>query len=1183
MSDQSSRERAPSETSSLVYPIFFQLRTAQTTELAEVINYHYQGACLKVRPEAREMLLASRGRAALDFFLGKQCVKRDIPYALQWETIAADGLVGLHFTIPAKTFIKRPERFLTNSDLPPTLSAQDPLDANRLVFCRVVNISVTGMLVSTSLVNKHLFPGMTLKKCSLSFPGQKTLDVEVEIRNTRPAQKKGRFVLGVQLSGDLRQYEKAVRAYVSMLSPYEETDGRLDALSEQNLLGRSIRGGLTYVVVSEPAVYEKVLKLRFQGYQAHGKVAPGATWRDQGDGLDQEGIVVAGLLGGQVVASMELRLGNGPRPLRVLKAAGLTGVPGVDLSKTIEVNKLVVHPKAQGASDVVLGMMQKIHAIVVAKGGFNVLLASTDKLAPFYERLGCERLGIDIPHPALEGVSLRMMIIRAETYLYAKHINPLHWLRIYEATQRHMEGIGVAPKVLLSPWQKLHARATAYYLQRQKSRHKPGSTLPAQATPGVDLGKKAIPPRWTTQHFIVGIMQPYLIEADRLIGSDRVNEILAHLEMPREYFRKQSSWVSLDFFDAFLDEFGQHGDMADLNRRAGQTALDPQVIGVKYYFLKHFLDPETMFRSVAKILPRFNVTRTARLHESLPGHARFSVGLAPGHRLPRHRESCLNFESNFAAAVRIMTGEEGRVKKISCAFDGAQECQYEIDWKLASKRLNGSLVAATGLGILGAAFALASAWLDPHNAMLATAATALVAVGSMTQWQKSKAARYQNALREEFDRVDEEHNDRYGELQTAKTDLDVKYREAKLLEKTATIIQQSNELNRILRVTLDSICEDFQFDRAFVMLVDESKKLLRTAAIAGIRDGLQEVWEFRVDLGKTRDNPLVLSSVYHTGNPVLITNVSAHLFQLNESSRALIRKLSSRGFIMVAIPSETGNWGVMLVDRNATAKPLSGDDVSLLRKVAQHLGIALDKQAKLDKESNLRRLFEKYVPPQVANATQRADQPALGGQLRDVVSLFLDIRGFTALTANHPPQSTVYLLNRVFSMVSGVITSHGGWVDKYLGDGVFATWGALGNSTGDRNQAVKAAMEILSRLGDVNAGLTREGLPGVRVGIGIHAGPTVVGNIGSEERMEFTCIGPTVNLSSRLQELCKVMGSSLVVSSDVLSKLEGGLGAGFSRKESVTVRGVSQPITVGLLDGETGAQVLSLEAKEAYG
>jgi adenylate cyclase len=223
------------------------------------------------------------------------------------------------------------------------------------------------------------------------------------------------------------------------------------------------------------------------------------------------------------------------------------------------------------------------------------------------------------------------------------------------------------------------------------------------------------------------------------------------------------------------------------------------------------------------------------------------------------------------------------------------------------------------------------------------------------------------------------------------------------------------------------------------------------------------------------------------------------------------------------------------------------------------------------------------VPAEIVDSVQSKDQSALGGQARDIVAMFFDIRDFTKITASLPPQVALSLVNRVFTVVSSVVQETRGWIDKFLGDGVLVTWGALGNSRPDPEAAMKAAWTILQRVEELNDGFKNEGLPAVRVGMGIHCGSAIVGNIGSENRMEFTSMGATVNVASRLQELCKGLSACVVVSEALLRRLPAETVRSLVPVDNLKIRGVGETMRVGILADNskpsvTGSVEPSLEA-----
>jgi adenylate cyclase len=180
------------------------------------------------------------------------------------------------------------------------------------------------------------------------------------------------------------------------------------------------------------------------------------------------------------------------------------------------------------------------------------------------------------------------------------------------------------------------------------------------------------------------------------------------------------------------------------------------------------------------------------------------------------------------------------------------------------------------------------------------------------------------------------------------------------------------------------------------------------------------------------------------------------------------------------------------------------------------------------------------------------------GSERVMAVLFLDMRGFTRLTENKLPYDVVFILNEFFAATARSIRLHDGWVDKFLGDGLLAVFGQrVGAELGCR-QALRAARAIDLSIDHLNAKLEPELGEPVQIGIGIHAGPLVVGRIGHGEAIDMTVIGRTVNAASRLEALTKERGCQIVLSREVA--LHAGWNAAPDPGGPVTVRGISTPI-----------------------
>ncbi len=202
-------------------------------------------------------------------------------------------------------------------------------------------------------------------------------------------------------------------------------------------------------------------------------------------------------------------------------------------------------------------------------------------------------------------------------------------------------------------------------------------------------------------------------------------------------------------------------------------------------------------------------------------------------------------------------------------------------------------------------------------------------------------------------------------------------------------------------------------------------------------------------------------------------------------------------------------------------------------------------------------VFGQHVSPEVVSRLV-AEKAEPRTELRDVCVMFLDIRDFTAFAESRAPDEVVAYLNLLFdSTIDAVVTRHG-IVNKFLGDGFMAIFGAPIAEGNPRAAAVEAALDIVARV----KALVEEGkIPPTRVGIGLHAGDAVVGNIGSTARKEYTVIGDVVNVASRIEALNKELGSSVLASDDVWSACTRD-DVDAKPRDDVAIRGRTKPIRV---------------------
>jgi class 3 adenylate cyclase/CHASE2 domain-containing sensor protein len=263
---------------------------------------------------------------------------------------------------------------------------------------------------------------------------------------------------------------------------------------------------------------------------------------------------------------------------------------------------------------------------------------------------------------------------------------------------------------------------------------------------------------------------------------------------------------------------------------------------------------------------------------------------------------------------------------------------------------------------------------------------------------------------------------------------------------------------------------------------------------------------------------------------------------------------------LLAVLMATLSYALFLAYVLLPVAPVQG---GLLLGYVGALGLRLTGEER--ERARLRRMFGRYVSDEVVDKLLAAGaRPDLGGEAYRVTVLFSDIRNFTTMSESLPPAQVVEMLNRYFTLACEPILAAGGTVDKFVGDAIMAVFGAPATHPDHARRAVRAALGLAAAARDFQAWMTRrfpgQDLPPFKIGVGLHTGEAVVGNIGSPKRLEYTAIGDTVNTASRLEDLSKELGWTIVASRATLAAAQPGVEVGEGR--TMTVKGRREPIEV---------------------
>ncbi len=335
------------------------------------------------------------------------------------------------------------------------------------------------------------------------------------------------------------------------------------------------------------------------------------------------------------------------------------------------------------------------------------------------------------------------------------------------------------------------------------------------------------------------------------------------------------------------------------------------------------------------------------------------------------------------------------------------------------------------------------------------------------------------------------------------------------------------DLKQVLRYTMDMIRVAINVEAGFLFLVKGGK--LQFAV--GLNVDMAPLKNRRLRLGQG-----IAGYVAARGEPITINDVSntRHFFPEIDEAAAF----KTRSVLCVPMISQGKVIGVLEV-LNKLDGAFSPSDEDLVGSIAASVSIAIENAhlyrevvSMAENERSIRRMFQKFVPKKVVDKIIHNGEggKTLVEEFKTVTLLNIDIRGFSDLARKLGPRRTVSLLNYFFSIMGEIVFRHQGIVDKYLGDGFLALFGAPVSSAHDADNGIRAALEMQSALARINRRLRSESGFQLKVGISLHTGQVVVGNIGFDMKMDYTVIGEAVNDVFWLQELTRQVPNGILIS-----------------------------------------------------
>jgi len=356
----------------------------------------------------------------------------------------------------------------------------------------------------------------------------------------------------------------------------------------------------------------------------------------------------------------------------------------------------------------------------------------------------------------------------------------------------------------------------------------------------------------------------------------------------------------------------------------------------------------------------------------------------------------------------------------------------------------------------------------------------------------------------------------------------------------------------VMQRVMEIVFQMENVERGYVMLLDEKKRF--KPAVLLYKDEEQKADPRGVALSET-----LIQRVLSERLPLLIHDVSSdERFASSES----LRISGIRSAMCAPLTYRDRVFGLFYVDCQSKPYAFSKEALDIFSIVAAEAAISFDRarsHEELFRRGKERQALERFLSPAIVEKVLvNPDQVHLGGENQTATILFADIRGFTRMSEHMEPERVVELLNEYFTEMTELIFDNGGTLDKYLGDGIMALFGAPLPKPGDALRSVKTAAEMQRALVQLNQQWEARGQAPLQMGIGVNTGPVTAGNMGSSKRMEYTVIGDAVNLASRL--CANAAGGQILISDSTFQQVSGDFPA--RRLEPIRVKGKQAPVAI---------------------
>ena len=590
-----------------------------------------------------------------------------------------------------------------------------------------------------------------------------------------------------------------------------------------------------------------------------------------------------------------------------------------------------------------------------------------------------------------------------------------------------------------------------------------------------------------------------------------IDSVLSYAGIATYELEDEGHWFTQQQVDRFNEILSQKTGDPNLSREVGRYAASSKASGTIKQYALGFMSPAAAYWLVKNLASRLTRGHTFKARKLGPNRVEISVTPNPG--VFEKPYQCNARIGLFEALSKLFSNKFAKIEHPTCIHKGGDLCRYIITWEKTSsfmwRRVRNylSILCFLASGVLYFFIPLIS-WV----AVIFLFTSLIIGLSFYPE----------HLEKEDLAKNLETQGDAAKGLLD---EINIRYNNALLVQEIGQATSMLLDIQKLLKSVMDTMEERLDFDRGGIWLANKEKTRLCYNVGYGYDPEIENLLrdsDFHLDRPRSK-GPAI--QAFKKQKSYLVNDVAEIEKDLSEKSLDFVKRIGAQSFICAPVIYEGKSLGVLFVDNLTSKRPLNQSDKSLLMGIAPQIAISIHNaisyqrlQESKEREHNLRKLFEKYVPaPVIKQYVDSEEVDLFRGEDSFITALFLDIRGFTASSEDMDARNVVSFLNEYFERCSLAISKENGHINKYTGDGFFAIFGAPEKLENHAILAFNAACKIL----ELSERLILEGKP-MGVGIGLNTGRAILGNIGSQTKIEYTAIGDTINTAARLQEFTKL-------------------------------------------------------------